>query len=125
MFLTKSTRAIVALVALVSLLACQAVWSSHASARLFAATGAAAITPVGCHSAGDPVVPEHSAPRPCDSAQAPSDAYKLPILSFVALPIPAVAVEVPVPELRLAGLDLRPLAGAPPPVRLLHCKFLN
>ena len=125
MFLTKSTRAIVALIAIFSLLACQAAWASHVSSWYFAAVDEAAGAVIGCHGPGDTDIPENVGSSPCESAQAPSDAFKVPPAVLAALTDATLctAHESRAPLEISTGIPA--VAGAPPPLHLLHCRFLK
>ena len=118
----RTRRSVVSLLAIFALLMCQAAWAAHTPSRHFAAGGVAA---AGCHSTGDTDAPQTAALSPCESAQAPSDAFKLPPVVLAALPSTAAFVSEPSGRCEWSRLKLAPPAGAPPPLRLLHCKLRN
>ena len=109
--------------AIATLLFCQAVWDTHGQ-QIVGAGMATGVVSAGCHSSmGDEL--QQAAPTPCDSAQAPSDDFKVAAISLVALQLSAVLPFEPRRHAQVGPVSFAPLAGAPPPLHLLHCRLLN
>lgn len=125
MFLTQTARAIVAMLALFTLLLCEAAWATHAYARYAATSGAAMPAGGGCHVPDGPAAPDGAMPTPCESAQAPSDFFHLPPVTLTAMFVSVASPTAACAACDRPGVALTPLAGAPPPLRLLHCRFRN
>jgi hypothetical protein len=125
MFLHRSRRSLVALLTVATLLFCHA--TAYAFGQLASAGGDVAIG--DCHHGSEegPGTPASRARTACDYAQSVGDAYKVgaapmsaPVLHVgLATETTARVPDAPRPSLRIA------YAGAPPPPRLLHCRFLN
>ncbi len=123
----KAIRRSVSFAALVALLLCQAAWAAGWPARHFAggAEGAAVVAFGGCHDLSGTGLPDNAAPSPCDSAQLPSDAFKVPLFASLALGTPIAFLTGAPTDPPLIDFELAHPSGAPPPARLLYCKLLN
>jgi hypothetical protein len=134
MSMSRSARALVAIVTAFTLLTCHAAFAfqlGHRSlnppASDMEAHGAAAadgMEPAHCHAAdhnGD-----GSVRSPCDSATAIGEPLKIPTVSLVGWAPYAVVLDLSTMGLSVpARAPPAILAGAPPPLHLLHCRFLN
>ena len=125
MLLRKTGRAVTAMLAIVALLLCEAAWATHAYGRYAGQFGAAVPATGGCHSPDGPNSPDSATPSPCESAQAPSDFFHIPPVTLAAIfsSVPLAAEPCAAHDRR--GVALTPLAGAPPPLHLLHCRLRN
>lgn len=125
MRLSRSSKSVVALLTGALLLLCQTVLAARGCQAEVAHAGVAAGA-LPCHIAaagGD--VPDGSPPTPCDSAKAVGDTFKPAFAAAADLPVLSIPAHEPqrtfqsfLPRLALAT------SGAPPPLRLLHCRLL-
>jgi hypothetical protein len=122
MFLSRLPRLLIARITLVALLFCYGLAMAHTNA---VGVGTPANV-ADCHSAtGGSETPGRAPASACDAAQAASDAFKLPPVTWPAVSAawaPPVDIAGPRPGLPAWRVTR---AGAPPPLRLLHCRFLN
>ena len=108
--------------AIATLLFCQVVWATQGQ-HIAGASVPSGVVSGGCHSSmGDE--PQQAAPTLCDSAQAPSDDFKVASIRLVALQPSAVVPFEPRQHAQIGAVSFAPLAGAPPPLHLLHCRLL-
>ena len=127
MFLSKSAKSLVALITVIALLSCHAAFASQAG-KVSTASAALTADIVRCHAAEDDTDTHRGAalPAPCDSAQAVGDTFKLPQVAITELPVLLTALEQPWTSIALPPrLTDTGLAGASPPLRLLHCRLRN
>jgi hypothetical protein len=120
----RSTRAVVALLTAALLLLCQSAAAARAC-QVGAVSEDVAAGAAPCHLASDGELPHQSRPSPCDSAQPASDTFK-PTVSLAAdLPALTAPVRQPAKIVESFSCIVAPGAsGAPPPLRLLHCRLL-
>jgi hypothetical protein len=124
----KAGRSAISIVAVATLLLCQAAWAgTRAPERLMAAMGqvSGSTAAAGCHDLGGGDMPEHAVPSPCESAQLPSGDIKLAVFVPAALDLLFLLQAPSAPEPALLAIQPAHLAGVPPPLRLLHCRFRN
>ena len=123
----KAIRTSVSFAALVALLLCQAAWAASWPAWHFAggAAGAGVVASGGCHDLSGTGLPDNAAPSPCDSAQLPSDGFKVTAFAPLVLATPIAFLTVVATDSQSVDFELAHPSAAPPPARLLYCKLLN
>ena len=127
MFLSRAARRLISAFAVLSLLACYALGAAHG--RDLSVAAAADWSGGGqCHvhtGTGDSDT-DLAVPTPCDTAKAPSDAFKLPVTTIAVIATSALLVSAtPQHAPTHAPLALYEFPGTPPPLRVLQCCFLN
>ena len=126
MILIRPVRSFVALFTLATLLFCHTATATQAYLASPAGSDAAAAVPP-CHGpAGDAEVPLGYVPSPCESALAVGDRVQPVVTAVLLLPARVADFEFP------AALCVAPaahritgVAGAAPPLHLLHCRLRN
>ena len=127
MRLSRPSKSIVALITAALLLLCQTAFAAQACAHSVGAQDAPGSAP--CHEpAGDmnhaPVVP--AAPSACDAAQAFSGVVHISVFAITDLPALAlVQFEQAQPRAVATVARTANTACHPPPLTILHCRFLN
>lgn len=126
MNLIRPVRSLVALFTLAALLFCHTATATQAYLASPAGSGAAAAVPP-CHGpAGDAELPLGYAPSPCESAQAVGDRVQPVVTAVLLLPARVADFEFPeTPCLTPAAHRITGVAGAAPPLHLLHCRLRN
>lgn len=123
MFKRRCVRSLVSVLAVLALLMCQA--AGLAYARKIDSHGATD-NAAGCHS-----LPEHDGNSgkvvhpSCDSAQVPGDSFKVPPVALSVLPAALTLLDIAPSLTSVKGPPPDRLAGAPPPLRVVQCRFLN
>jgi hypothetical protein len=122
----RSEKRTVALIAAVLLLLCQVAFAAQACAR-YATAGADAIA--SCHHSAadaDSTEPATVARSSCESPALAAEGVSLPLVAVTAFASVAIA---PALAITLPSRERAALATAtpchPPPLTVLHCRFLN
>ena len=123
--ITRTSRRMIAVLTAMLLLLCQAALAARACANYLAPAAKAAAS---CHDGmgkADPAAPlpeTMPACAPALSAEGPS----LSIVAVTALPALLLAAPAPAtPNARERDTPARHARGRPPPLTVLHCRFLN
>ncbi|MGZ9066515.1 MAG: hypothetical protein ACXW2I_14435 [Burkholderiales bacterium] len=118
----RRSRSLVSLLAVLALLVCQAaaVTQARPLQTVDGIDASVGCHPVGSHE-GDSGKTSHT---PCDSAQTVGDYLKIQAAGAAVLP-PSLAINAPMAALACTRAPPVALAGAPPPLRLLHCRLRN
>ena len=122
---TRSNRRGIALLAAILLVLCQAAFVAQAYAQVGAAADAVALP---CHHASDDAdpAPSHEGVRPgCEAPAMTAEPVNVPLTALAALPSITLTASPPHVDGRFPGLQAYEPDCRPPPLTVLHCRFLN
>ena len=129
MTLRHSSRAVIALLTAVLFLLCQTAFAAQACAHAYAAGDSSAEGAAQCHDAerADAAPRAPATLSSCDAPKAVSGDIKFPVIAIADRPALTVAASDAVRiELATIGVnETQAVCYSPPPLNLLHCRFLN
>jgi hypothetical protein len=127
MMLGRSNRRMIAMVTALLLLLCQVAFAAEICAQQVAAHADSAVAP--CHHVGDgegsTVPPAETSGGGCEAPALTGHAIDLPILAVTAFP--ALLIDAPALAPATARASAAPAVEVhcrPPPLSILHCRFL-
>jgi hypothetical protein len=122
----RSSRRTIALVAAMVLLLCQAALAARACANYTVSPSAASVP---CHQGSgeaDPLAPPEHTMSACEAPALYAESANPSIAAVTALPALLLAPFVPVTSnTRERDTPAGHAPGRPPPLTILHCRFLN
>ena len=126
MVCTRSSRSLVALLTALMLLLCQTAFAAQACAHTVMPEQPESVA-MPCHESADGDAGEQGlASTTCDAGTALPDAAKVPLLAVTDLPAILVAyAPAAATAIRSVGAQRVQAVCHPPPLSILHCRFLN